>query len=484
MEPKIDGDISEQLYDKGFIAIELLGEGAFGSVYLVNRKEDPHEKYAVKVIETNCSDLDVLGFPLVDISCSLGFKHPNIVSAIEYFRTNEYIYVVMECGKCDLHSLLQKRDLGYVEKLRFIHQLASAMDYILSLGFVHADLKLENILVGNNKVMLCDFGLVRVIENYEPDLFQTLHYRCPELLSLDEYWAKFDPKDKFSMMSDPLRSEMWSFGLICLCIIYNIPEITLLNSKTRVHGGVGQYIEFIFGMLENGGSYDYIVSYYGESTMPDLLEIINKMFLQVDPRKRVSSYKTFLNDPLFELIQVPEIAVYELPYDKSEFVEVPRVCDHVMLDVAVKWIAEVGIDEGYPVYVVYDTIELFLRRVGKYAKNFREIQLFVLACLWVMSNFHLYPITIGDLMLLCEGYKYAEINNKILELIDGESCKFLSDRLYRYMWDRYTLTLGLEIMKKTKSYMRYNLSDINSMLRKKYNETTGVKAGIVMKDLE
>lgn len=51
-------------------------------------------------------------------------------------------------------------------------------------GFFHRDLKPENLLVYNNVVKICDFGLAREIRSRPPftDYVSTRWYRAPELV--------------------------------------------------------------------------------------------------------------------------------------------------------------------------------------------------------------------------------------------------------------------------------------------------------------
>lgn len=51
-------------------------------------------------------------------------------------------------------------------------------------GYFHRDMKPENILLSNNIVKLCDFGLAREIRSAPPftDYVSTRWYRAPELL--------------------------------------------------------------------------------------------------------------------------------------------------------------------------------------------------------------------------------------------------------------------------------------------------------------
>lgn len=62
--------------------------------------------------------------------------------------------------KGDLYHYLGKTGkLEEKEAFKYFIQLCSAIDYLHKKGFIHRDIKLENILLDKyNQVKLCDFG--------------------------------------------------------------------------------------------------------------------------------------------------------------------------------------------------------------------------------------------------------------------------------------------------------------------------------------
>jgi len=69
-----------------------------------------------------------------------------------------------------------------------IHSLANAIYYMHSLGIVHRDIKLENVMMTDDsetaKPKLVDFGLAKMVgpEETITELFGTLGYVAPEIL--------------------------------------------------------------------------------------------------------------------------------------------------------------------------------------------------------------------------------------------------------------------------------------------------------------
>lgn len=91
-------------------------------------------------------------------------NHPNIVSLYEILTTETSIFIVSEhCPHGDLlDALTRKKRFSEQEAKTWFIQLVNAIQYCHSLGIIHRDLKLENILLDeNDHVKICDFGFAR-----------------------------------------------------------------------------------------------------------------------------------------------------------------------------------------------------------------------------------------------------------------------------------------------------------------------------------
>src|SRR5690606_9995523 len=111
----------------------------------------------------------------------------------------DYMGIVMDTADNDLYDYMSSRELGYVEKIKYMYQIACALDYMSSQGYVHCDLKPNNILMKNKNLLLADFGLTRIKEYIDPDFCQTYCYRAPELifnLNITNDYTKLFPREK------------------------------------------------------------------------------------------------------------------------------------------------------------------------------------------------------------------------------------------------------------------------------------------------
>ena len=104
-------------------------------------------------------------------------RHANIVGVLDYeYDTNlDTYYIVSEfIDGSDLKKLLARRGgpLRIDEVVQYIAQVGSALQFAHSQNIIHRDIKPSNILLEQRtgRVVLCDFGLARMIEGEELDV--------------------------------------------------------------------------------------------------------------------------------------------------------------------------------------------------------------------------------------------------------------------------------------------------------------------------
>ena len=198
----------------------LLGEGTFGKVYKA-RSLETGETVAIKVINKELvNKLSMEKQIKREISTMSLLKHPNIVEIKEVMASKTHIYLVMEyLGGGDLYtSILQQGKLNENLARKYFHQLIRAVDFCHSRGVCHRDLKLENILLDNNKetLKLCDFGLATLPGQEQGKADGLLctpcgafAYMAPEIIRGDKYDGK--------------KADIWSCGVILYSLVAGFP---------------------------------------------------------------------------------------------------------------------------------------------------------------------------------------------------------------------------------------------------------------------
>ena len=148
--------------------IRMLGQGGMGSVMLARSIADGRP-VAIKTLlpEVAISDQSLKRF-LREIEVAASLRHPHIVSYLEHGTHNGIVYLVTEyVSGMDASKLTKVRGgrLPYPEVVKIIEQTLSALDFAHSQGFVHRDIKEQNILVEGNypnyTAKLTDFGLAK-----------------------------------------------------------------------------------------------------------------------------------------------------------------------------------------------------------------------------------------------------------------------------------------------------------------------------------
>ncbi len=148
--------------------IRILGQGGMGSVMLARSIRDGRP-VAIKTLlpEVAISEQSLKRF-LREIEVASKLQHPHIVSYLEHGTHNGIVYLVTEfVGGMDASKLTKNRGgkLPYHEVVKIMEQTLAALDFAHSSGFVHRDIKEQNILVDgaypNYTAKLTDFGLAK-----------------------------------------------------------------------------------------------------------------------------------------------------------------------------------------------------------------------------------------------------------------------------------------------------------------------------------
>ena len=100
------------------------------------------------------------------------FRHQNIVSVMDVFEENGTAYYVMEYHSGgSLAEKVKDGPLAEADAVKYIRQVALALEYIHSMQVMHLDVKPANILLdGAGNAVLIDFGLAK---QYDSDGHQT-----------------------------------------------------------------------------------------------------------------------------------------------------------------------------------------------------------------------------------------------------------------------------------------------------------------------
>lgn len=157
------------------------------------------------------------------------FESPYILRTELFFEISSTSFLVTEyAGGGDLLKLMQARDCKPLEEdemRRYFRQLLFALDHMHRRGWVHRDVKCENILLSadREKIILADFGFA---SKWSPDKYLyeplgSLHYSAPEIVRNNHYIAKETCDASLTFFAqcagEPYRGpeiDAWSMGVV------------------------------------------------------------------------------------------------------------------------------------------------------------------------------------------------------------------------------------------------------------------------------
>lgn len=147
-----------------FETISLIGKGAFGEVRVVRRKETG-EVFALKSMrKKDMIDQNQVEHIRAERDLLSVVNNPWLVKLHFSFQDEDWLHLVMEyLPGGDLMTVLMKYDILTHEQTRFfMAETALAVQAVHDCGFVHRDLKPDNVLLDcGGHVRLSDFGLCK-----------------------------------------------------------------------------------------------------------------------------------------------------------------------------------------------------------------------------------------------------------------------------------------------------------------------------------
>ncbi|KAJ3237465.1 Serine/threonine-protein kinase par-1 [Chytriomyces hyalinus] len=236
----------------------------------------------------------------LEVQLMMRLDHPNVINLYSIMETEDECFVVMEyaSGGELIEYIAARNYLSEREARKFFRQIISAMDHCHLASVVHRDLKLENLLLNDNKdILISDFGLGRT---YDPDIQEYLktfcgtpNYAAVELISGIPY--------------NGIKSDIWAMG---------VALYVMMTGKTPFTGAT---ISQLYSKIK---AVDYKCPDYFSA---DLKVLLAKM-LKKDPVKR-ADMEALRTDPWvnFEEIErplriVPKVTGVSGPSQITQFI--------------------------------------------------------------------------------------------------------------------------------------------------------------------
>jgi len=215
-----------------FILTKSLGKGAFGEVFLTQKK-GTNELYATKKLDRAFSEkpknIKLLANEIILLK---KINHPNIVRLIDLKKTKSHCYIIMDfCNGGNLSGCLKKYMATYRRPFseeivqHIMKQVVNGINFLHSNKIIHRDLKLDNILVtfpseSDKKSLnmmkaiakIIDFGFATKLHASKSNLAYTIlgtpANMAPQILE------KIESKTPNHQGYDE-KVDIWSLGTLC-----------------------------------------------------------------------------------------------------------------------------------------------------------------------------------------------------------------------------------------------------------------------------
>ncbi|KAL1131105.1 hypothetical protein AAG570_012342 [Ranatra chinensis] len=202
-----------EILDSRYVVYGYTGQGVFSNVVRARDSVRANQDVAVKIIRNN-EIMHKTGLKELDILKRLNDADPedrfHCLRLFRHFFHKQHLCLVFEPLSMNLREVLKKygKDVGlHIKAVRsYSQQLFLALKLLKKVNILHADIKPDNILVNESKLVLklCDFGSAsHVAENEITPYLVSRFYRAPEIIL---------------GMSYDFGVDMWSAG----CTIYEL----------------------------------------------------------------------------------------------------------------------------------------------------------------------------------------------------------------------------------------------------------------------
>jgi eukaryotic-like serine/threonine-protein kinase len=223
---------------RGHRCIRQVGRGGMCTIYLA--ESERASKLVVLKVFNQVPDVSerIIGFDrfLQEYEIVAGLRHENIVRIYDLGVADDHAYIAMEhFPDGDLRQRM-KAPILPLTALKFLQQIASALEAIHSVGVLHRDLKPANVMLrADGSLCLIDFGLAKTSEMQVSltgtrEIFGTPYYMSPEQGHAEEIDGRSDLYSLGVMFYEMLTGQKPYTGATAMEVIYkhkraDLPEI-------------------------------------------------------------------------------------------------------------------------------------------------------------------------------------------------------------------------------------------------------------------
>lgn len=220
------------------IFVSKIGKGSFGNVWLAEYK---NHKYAIKIYDMEKIKKNEDDFrEAIELAKTL--KHDNLVKCYG-FKCELECYSILEYIKGYNLSVIPNIS---VKIKKYLPEIIEGLKAIHKAGFVHRDIKPDNIMIMNDKVKIIDYDFLRKVGDKKLSRTGTPLFVSPECY-LD--------------LPIDYPVDLWSLGVtLYVCLVKQYPynaenreslkKLVLGNFKPNFNVITSQFRQIVTGLLE------------------------------------------------------------------------------------------------------------------------------------------------------------------------------------------------------------------------------------------
>lgn len=211
-----------------YIFEKFIGGGTYGKVYTASlmstsRKEQIIAVKVIKLISDKVAQLVDKEIEALKI-----LKHPHIVEFYGYSFINDEIEAHLGLEYIQGSDLLEyfnkyhKGGMNEALARKIFRQLLNAVLYIHSKGYIHCDLKLENILIDSeDRIKVTDFGFATPYSSNKKMVYSkgSRNYASPEVVLKRSFYGP--------------ETDVWSMGVVLFCLTCGVMPVVFGNKPAH-----------------------------------------------------------------------------------------------------------------------------------------------------------------------------------------------------------------------------------------------------------
>jgi len=191
------------------ISNELVGTGAYSTIWKAVSKKDSHLPLVAKISKKNARRTKKNYTGALAVLTTL--VHPNLIKLYTYRETSSWYYLFLEYHPKPTETLTELMIKGNVTDqliVTIFTQVAAVVSYLHQNGWGHRDLKPCNVLFSpvTQRVTVLDLGFAMPTQKLCDDFTGSPLYVAPEVLEFKKY--------------DINQSDCWSLGVVLYQLMY------------------------------------------------------------------------------------------------------------------------------------------------------------------------------------------------------------------------------------------------------------------------